>query len=406
MKLKHKVVKYAVNIVTQLQEAGYEAYIVGGAVRDLLLGKTPKDYDISTIATPEQIRKVFGRRKCRIIGRRFKLVHLYVGKEVVEISTFRRTPKKKQPVHLKKRFKTPEKMIFHDNEYGSVEEDASRRDFTVNALYYDPITDKIRDFTGNGLKDIKKGLVRVIGDPHTRFEEDPVRVLRALKLVGQYNFRMTKDTEKALKSSLNLLAHVAPARLCLEFEKIMLSPYCVEILTTLKKYGLLSYIAPYIDEKWDSSEAAYMRELLKIKAERTANNEYRSSISISLAALILPFLEKEIGFADTGALWMNNQHTKSEIRDLLTEIIYPHNFCKDILHATTRILALQPDFVENWDRTLTACKGYQHARELMVLQNKALWHDDRLENIWPKYPPSNRRTKSRRSGRFHDKKRK
>ena len=188
MTIKPKIEKYVTDIVAALQNAGYEAYIVGGAVRDFLLDRQPKDYDISTSATPEEVKKVFKKQRCMIIGRRFRLVHLYHGKEILEISTFRKKPEHNAPA--------PEKMNFRDNEFGTVQEDAQRRDFTVNALFYDPVNDRIYDYTGHGLDDIRDGIVRIIGDPVTRLEEDPVRILRALKLVGQYGFRMEPETEK------------------------------------------------------------------------------------------------------------------------------------------------------------------------------------------------------------------
>jgi len=381
MNLRKKVVKYAVEIVDSLQKAGYEAYIVGGAVRDLYLNRSPKDYDISTNATPEQIRNVFGRRRARIIGKRFRLVHLRVGREIVEISTFRRVPQQQKQ---KRRGNSPDKMIFHDNEYGTVEEDAERRDFTVNALYYDPINDEVKDFLGTGLDDIRDNIVRVIGDPRTRFEEDPVRVIRALKLVGQYGFKMTPETSKALKKSLGLINHVATARLSLEFEKIMLSPYCVSILDALYRFGMLKHFLPFINAKWETPAGSYMRQLLTVKNERMLAGKYRNSISLSIAAMTLPFVEEEVGFADAGALWENYYGIASKIRQVLFTTIDPLSFCKLVTASSVRMLLIQPDFVEGKNEDLLSERGYPHARELMMLQNLVMWHDDELEEIWPR----------------------
>ena len=207
--LNHFAVEESVyNVVAALQDAGYETYIVGGAIRDLLLNRIPKDYDISTAATPEQVRDVFGKRRARIIGRRFQLVHVRAGKELFEVSTFRRAPaeKKHEPLTPGARkiaaLEEAENMIFNDNDFGSSEEDAWRRDFTVNALFYDPVADELIDYTGSGIADIESGLVRAIGDPKLRFEEDPVRMLRALKLVGQYGFKLERKTEDALRATL------------------------------------------------------------------------------------------------------------------------------------------------------------------------------------------------------------
>ena len=189
-------------IIQDLQNAGYETYVVGGAVRDLLLGCNPKDYDISTAATPEQICQVFGRRHTMIIGKRFRLVHYRMGHEIVEISTFRRSPGKAAVKKHPRFANLPEKMIIDDNNFGSSKEDAFRRDFTVNALFYDPVKEEIIDYTGNGLNDIQSKTVRVIGDPDVRFEEDPVRMLRALKLVGRFNFAMDDACENSLFANM------------------------------------------------------------------------------------------------------------------------------------------------------------------------------------------------------------
>ena len=245
MTLKPKIAQYVADIVAALQNAGYEAYIVGGAVRDFLLDRQPKDYDLSTSATPEEIKKVFRKQRCMIIGRRFRLVHLYHGKEILEISTFRRKPEHAAPAPAKmnpeKLAAAPENMIFRDNEFGTAQEDAWRRDFTVNALFYDPVNDKIVDYTGQGLEDIRNGIVRIIGDPVTRLEEDPVRILRALKLVGQYNFRMEEATERAVRSCMHLIRLASDSRMTLELEKILKNPFGDRILETFHEYGFLEY---------------------------------------------------------------------------------------------------------------------------------------------------------------------
>ncbi len=384
MNLKTKVKRYAVDIVSKLQEAGFEAYIVGGAVRDLYLGRTPKDYDISTAATPEEVRKVFGRRKARIIGKRFKIVHLRVGREIVEISTFRRRPEnhqKRKPLCVGE---VPEKMIFTDNEYGTVEEDSERRDFTVNSLYYDPVHDVVKDFSEKGLDDIHDQMVRVIGDPMTRFEEDPVRLLRALKLVGQYGFKMCPETEKALKKSIKLIQHSAPARLSLELEKILLSPYCVGIFDAFYRFGLLKYFLPFIHRNWDTPPGLYMQQLLRRKNERIFEGKYRNSISVSIAAMVLPFVEMEVGFADNGALWENYSGVSSKIRKVLMKSLEPLTFCKLVTASSVRMLLLQPDLVEGDKEDLLSERGYGHARELLIIQNDVMWKDEELEEAWPR----------------------
>ena len=215
----------ATAIIAALHEAGFESYVVGGAVRDLLLGRNPKDFDISTSASPEEVRQVFGRRSVRIIGKRFRLAHVYMGRELFEVSTFRKTPENSgiEERNIRHPELLPEHLIVSDNAFGTAREDAWRRDFTVNALFYDPLKGEILDYTGQGIADIEHRIVRAIGEPNLRFEEDPVRMLRALKLVAQYDFTFDNATENALFADLPLICHAAPSRLSLELEKILQS---------------------------------------------------------------------------------------------------------------------------------------------------------------------------------------
>ncbi|MDD3886699.1 MAG: hypothetical protein PHI35_07500, partial [Victivallaceae bacterium] len=268
----------AVDLVARLQEAGYETYIVGGAVRDLLLGRSPKDYDISTAASPEEVRAVFGRRMARIIGKRFRLVHVTSRGVIYEVSTFRQAPEAESQRKLKKPL--PENMITSDNSFGTAEEDAWRRDFTVNALFYDPMQDEIVDFTGQGVEDIEHKVVRAIGEPKLRFEEDPVRMLRALKLVGQYGFELDEKTENALFESLDLIRHASPSRLSLELEKVLGSIYGDRQIQAFHDYGLLNYFLPEIERVWGTPCADYALDLLAERNCRVDEGRYRNSVSL------------------------------------------------------------------------------------------------------------------------------
>jgi poly(A) polymerase len=198
----------ALKVLYRLKEAGYEAYLVGGGVRDTLLGRKPKDFDVATDAHPEAVRKVF--RNSRIIGRRFRLVHVFFGDEIIEVSTFRANmaedARSETTVHAETG------MIKRDNTYGTMEEDAWRRDFTVNALYYNIADFSVVDYM-NGMQDIKYRLIRIIGDPKQRFHEDPVRLLRAIRLAAKLQFDIEKETESAVKTLSHLLKHVATARI-------------------------------------------------------------------------------------------------------------------------------------------------------------------------------------------------
>lgn len=280
-----------IRLIRELQDAGYETYVVGGAVRDLLLGCTPKDYDISTSATPEEICQVFGRRHTIIIGKRFRLVHYRMGHEIIEISTFRRSPGKTAIKDHPRFANLPEKMIIDDNNFGSSEEDAFRRDFTVNALFYDPVKQEIIDYTGSGLNDIQSKTVRVIGDPDVRFEEDPVRMLRALKLVGRFNFTMDNACENSLFANMEKIRHVPISRMTLELEKVLSSCYVDTFLEAFHDFGLLPFFLPFFAERWDTPEMEYALDLVFERNCQVSSGELRNSISLAMACLALPFVQ-------------------------------------------------------------------------------------------------------------------
>ncbi len=385
MKNGLNVAQYITDIVDRLQQAGYETYIVGGAIRDLMLKRPPKDYDLSTAATPEQIKKVFGGRRARIIGRRFKLVHLYHGREIIEISTFRSAPVKTGKPKSEKFADMPEQMIFHDNEYGTSEEDAFRRDFTVNALFYDPVTGKTIDHTGYGLSDIRDGVVRVIGDAELRFEEDPVRLIRALKLVGQYGFKLCAESEQALLNSLEMLTHASESRLSLELEKILKGAYCDRIFAAFKRYGLLKVYLPYLDKTWDTAPGQYAMRLLAGRNSRILAGKYRDSISMAMAAIALPFIEENYG-SKGGALWSYDfDSTPQIIHGVIKKVFAPHHMIKRLNFSAQKMLQLQTALLdtEQGERVIRQ-KGYAHARELMIIQHEAIGNFAEVVDKWPK----------------------
>ena len=226
----------ALRVLYRLHEAGYKAFLVGGAVRDLLLGGHPKDFDIATDATPEQTRALF--RNCRLIGPRFRLAHVVFGREIVEVATFRGIGE----VGDSDRHVVDGRIV-RDNVYGSIEEDAIRRDFTVNALYYDIADFSVRDYVG-GIADLQHKTMRLIGDPVQRYREDPVRMLRAARLAAKLNFSLAEETEAPIAELAGLLADVAPARLFDESLKLFLAGHGLESLRRLHHLGLLGEIFP------------------------------------------------------------------------------------------------------------------------------------------------------------------
>jgi poly(A) polymerase len=227
----------AAKVCSVLQEAGFSGYVVGGAVRDLLLGIVPKDFDIATDARPEQIKPLF--RRAFIIGRRFRLVHVMLGPETVEVSTFRSADPDTSE-------KDEHGRVLRDNVFGSQEDDARRRDFSVNALYFDPATEEVVDFHG-GLADLKKRVMRVIGDPATRYREDPIRMLRAVRLAAKLGLTLDAATREPIAEMAPLLERVPPARLFDEMLKLLLSGHASACLRQLREVGLHKGVLPLLD---------------------------------------------------------------------------------------------------------------------------------------------------------------
>jgi poly(A) polymerase len=227
----------AAKVCAALREAGFSSYVVGGAVRDLLLGIAPKDFDVATDARPEQIKPLF--RRALIIGRRFRLVHVLMGPETVEVSTFRAADTETAE-------KDEHGRVLRDNVFGTIEEDARRRDFTVNALYFDPATEEVVDFHG-GLADLKKRTLRVIGEPEARYREDPVRMLRAVRLAAKLGLRLDAATRAPIRDMAPLMDRVPPARLFDEMLKLLLSGHASACLRQLRDVGLHKGLLPLLD---------------------------------------------------------------------------------------------------------------------------------------------------------------
>jgi poly(A) polymerase len=234
--------RYATSVVERLQHAGYQAYLVGGCVRDLLLDIDPKDFDVATSATPEQVRAEF--RNARVIGRRFKLVHVHFGREIIEVATFRANhPEGDDEENSNLSSRNESGRILRDNVYGSLEDDAQRRDFTINALYYDPSTERILDYA-NGVHDIRNHLVRLIGDPTQRYQEDPVRMLRAIRFAAKLDFDIEKHSAAPIYKLAPMLREIPSARLFEEVLKLFLAGYAEFTYELLVDYGLFGELFP------------------------------------------------------------------------------------------------------------------------------------------------------------------
>ena len=238
---RQQISRNALSVIERLQHSGYQAYAVGGCVRDLLLGLPPKDFDVATSATPEQVRAAF--RNARVIGRRFKLVHVHFGREIIEVATFRAghveqaRPDNQQSAHHESG------RILRDNVYGTLEEDAERRDFTINALYYDPGSERILDYA-HGVHDIRNQLIRLIGNPEQRYQEDPVRMLRAVRFAAKLDFDIERHTAAPIRRLAPLVRDIPAARLFEEVLKLFLSGQAEITFDLLCQYDLFAPLFP------------------------------------------------------------------------------------------------------------------------------------------------------------------
>ena len=280
---RNEISRHAVSVVERLQQAGYEAYVVGGCVRDLLLQLNPKDYDVATSATPEQVRAEF--RNARVIGRRFKLVHVHFGREIIEVATFRANSDDGSGDR-----EMENGMLVRDNVYGTIEDDAVRRDFSCNALYYAIEDFSVRDYTG-GFEDVQARLMKLIGDPEQRYREDPVRMLRAVRLAAKLGFQIEQATAEPLPRLAGLLSEAAPARLFEEVLKLFLSGHGVASFEGLERYGLLDVLFPESAAALRSNRSGALRRMviegLHSTDQRVANDEPVSP-SFLFALLLWP----------------------------------------------------------------------------------------------------------------------
>lgn len=269
----------AANVLRKIKQSGFEGFLVGGSVRDLILGQTPKDFDIATNATPEQLRRIF--KNSRIIGKRFRIVHILCGREIIEVTTFRGNHNAQDKLHA---LQSDDGILLRDNVYGSIEEDALRRDFTVNALYYDIHTDKVYDFC-QGFDDIKKRVLRLIGDPVQRYTEDPVRMLRALRLSCKLSFHLHPQSNAAIDECAHLLAKIPPARLYDESTKLFGHGYAEKTFHTLANYNLLRFLLFKSDLLSSPAYTTFVRQAL-----RNSDKRVQTGKSITPTFLFAVFL--------------------------------------------------------------------------------------------------------------------
>ena len=281
---RERIGNCALRTCDALQEAGYAAFVVGGAVRDLILGRAPKDFDVATNATPEEVRGIF--RRSRIIGRRFRIVHVLCGRDLVEVTTFRGPADVADASH---QVEDEHGRLLRDNVWGDQAQDATRRDFTINALFYDPSREEIWDYHG-GVADLKSKRLRVIGDPAQRYREDPVRMLRAARFAASCGLEMDAATRKPVKSLAPLLANVPAARLFDEMLKLLLCGHAAECVKRLRKEGLHHGLLPMLDVILEQP----MGERFVMLALKNTDTRIRTGKTISPAFLFAALLWHEV----------------------------------------------------------------------------------------------------------------
>ena len=280
----------ALRVLYRLRDAGFQACLVGGAVRDLLIGGHPKDFDVATDATPEQVRALF--RNCRLIGRRFRLAHVVFGREIIEVATFRAG----SAADDEDRETDDGGRLLRDNVYGTIEEDAVRRDFTANALYYAIEDFSVRDYVG-GFQDVRDRVLRLIGDPETRYREDPVRMLRAARLAAKLDFRIAAEAAAPIPRMAHLLAGAPPARLFDECLKMFMAGHAEKSFLLLEQLGLLPELFPESARAMASNRSGALRAMV-LQALRNTDERIRADKPVTpaflFAALLWPAYCREL----------------------------------------------------------------------------------------------------------------
>lgn len=393
----------AVSVTARLQEAGYQAFLVGGCVRDALLGEHPKDFDVATNATPEQVRNIF--RNSRIIGRRFRLVHVLFGREMVEVATFRSNHTARDAASGRA-VQDSSGRILRDNVYGTLEEDALRRDFTINALYYDPSNRVIHDFT-DGVADLKKRTLRLIGDPETRYQEDPVRMLRAIRFAAKLKVELPEATATPIHRMAHMLADIPAARLYEEVLKVFLNGSAEDSFVLLQEYNLFAPLFPLSAREIQEEDGDYCINLVRL-ALRNTDTRLAQGKTITpaflFAALLWPALLPLIaqcraeGLAPVPAM-QKAAHMLMPMQ--IQRIAIPKRFTAPM----QEIWALQERLPYRYGKraeTVLAHPRFRAAYDFLLLREEAGEDTDNLSAWWTEYQfasePERRRMISELSG--------
>jgi len=369
----------ASKVISRLQDHGFQAYLVGGCIRDLLLRKTPKDFDIATDAHPEEVRELF--RNSRIIGKRFRIVHVRFGREIIEVTTFRGPHADEYDENH-----SDSGMTLNDNVYGTFEEDVFRRDFTMNAIYYEPQGKEIIDLA-NGTADIESQIIRTIGDPTGRLREDPVRMLRAIRFQAKLEFGLEPDLQSSIRSLGYLIQDVPPARLFEEVLKLFLSGYGTAAFDAMLENDIYGWLFP--DSK-RSMENNATEELVRLALtstdQRIAKKMPVTPAFIYAAVLWYPFIEEKERLEQEGEITYAAAHEAANNviskQQLFTSI--PKRFSgpmRDIWFLQSR---LPSRFGQKPDRTMEH-KRFRAAYDFLLLREQAGEKTEQLGEWWTEY---------------------
>ena len=369
----------ALKVLYRLHKSGYQAFLVGGCVRDALLGLHPKDFDVATNATPEQVRALF--HNCRLIGRRFRLAHVRFGPEIIEVATFRAAAISDHDDHAR----DEEGRIVRDNVYGTIEEDVWRRDFTCNALYYNIADFSIWDYTG-GVPDIEKRHIVLIGDADKRMREDPVRMLRAIRFAAKLDFTLDVTVVEAIRKDLPLLANVPPARLFDEFLKLFQAGHGETTFRLLREHGLFAQMFPPTEQEIDADPA--FQEFV-VAALRNTDKRVRANQSVNPMFLLGVFLwvpvKRLAAIRRSEEKMSESQSLSLAAYELAAQqqrrIAIPRRFTVPM----REMLALQPRFLHTRGKRgmkLLEHRRFRAAYDFMVLLAEAGQFDQDIADFW------------------------
>ena len=379
----------ALKVLYRLKNAGYAGYLVGGCVRDQLLGREPKDFDVATDAHPEQVRELF--RNCRLIGRRFRLAHVRFRDEIIEVATFRGMAA--TPETDREEGETAEtSRVIDDNVYGTVEEDALRRDFTVNALYYNIEDFSVVDYA-DGMADLEAGQLRLIGDPVQRYREDPVRMLRAVRFAAKLGFRIHPDSEAPIFELAPLLGDIPPARLFEEVLKMFHGGCALETFEQLRHYGLFRYLFPLTEESLEHEEEGFpitfVARALKNTDERINNGLPVTPAFLFAVLLWEPLRERAALFQANGMARMEAMQKAADevVSEQVRHIAFPRRFSVQ----AREIWGLQPRLEERRTKRIKALvehPRFRAAYDFLVLRSESGEGGDEAADWWTRYQES------------------